>query len=461
MPRKLPPKDVAIIGLGWTGSILANELTDAGLDVVAIERGPWRDTATDFPISYMQDELRYRIQHELFLRNSQMSVTFRNNANETALPVRNWGAFMLGNGVGGAGVHWNAETWRFLPTDFTLKSHLTQRYGANFLPADMTIQDWGVTYDDLEPHYDAFEYLCGTSGQAGNLNGAIQDGGNPFEGPRSRPYPTPPQKQGYGHTLFARSRASSSATSRFRSRPAILSQRLHQSARRHARAMHLLRLLRMVRLRQLFQGQPADHDPAGADAQIEFRGAHRMRSHPHQSRQYRQARDRRHLRRYLGRGIRAAGRSRAAVRVPAVQRAAAAAVRHRHAVRSADRPGPDRAQFHASDDVDRARLLRQGQIQLQSVRRVRRDRHDASTSSTATISTTARSALSAAAISAKCRPTAGRSRPRRCRPDTPAWGSKWKQALKDNYLSTINRGGAVSRLDVQLSRQLSRSRSDL
>jgi gluconate 2-dehydrogenase alpha chain len=27
-------------------------------------------------------------------------------------------------------------------------------------------------------------------------------------------------------------------------------------------------------------------------------------------------------------------------------------------------------------------------------------------------------------------------------PDTPAWGSKWKQALKDNYLSTINCGAA-------------------
>jgi gluconate 2-dehydrogenase alpha chain len=203
MPRKLPHKDVAIIGLGWTGSILANELTEAGLDVVAIERGPWRNTATDFPISYMQDELRYRIRHELFLRPSQMSVTFRNKANETALPVRNWGAFMLGNGVGGAGVHWNAETWRFLPSDFMTRSHLTQRYGASFLPGDMTVQDWGVTYDDLEPHYDKLEYLCGTSGQAGNLKGKIQDGGNPFEGARSRPYPTPPMKQGYGHALFA------------------------------------------------------------------------------------------------------------------------------------------------------------------------------------------------------------------------------------------------------------------
>jgi hypothetical protein len=28
---------------------------------------------------------------------------------QTALPIRNWGAFMPGNGVGGGGVHWNAR----------------------------------------------------------------------------------------------------------------------------------------------------------------------------------------------------------------------------------------------------------------------------------------------------------------------------------------------------------------
>jgi hypothetical protein len=42
MARRLPKKDVVIIGLGWTGSIMANELTDEGLDVIAIERGPLR-----------------------------------------------------------------------------------------------------------------------------------------------------------------------------------------------------------------------------------------------------------------------------------------------------------------------------------------------------------------------------------------------------------------------------------
>ena len=48
MARKLPKKDVVIIGLGWTGSILANELTDEGLDVIAIERGPWRACKSPF-----------------------------------------------------------------------------------------------------------------------------------------------------------------------------------------------------------------------------------------------------------------------------------------------------------------------------------------------------------------------------------------------------------------------------
>jgi gluconate 2-dehydrogenase alpha chain len=203
MARKLPAKDVVIIGLGWTGAILGYELAKAGLDVVAIERGPWRDTATDFPPAYVQDELRYAVRLDLFLRPEQETLTFRNKASQTALPIRSWASFLPGNGVGGAGVHWNGQTWRFLPTDFRVRSHLEQRYGKDFLPADMTIQDWPVSYDELEPYYDRFEKLCGTSGKAGNIRGDKLTGGNPFEGWRSSEYPTPPLKQPYGPTLFA------------------------------------------------------------------------------------------------------------------------------------------------------------------------------------------------------------------------------------------------------------------
>ena len=48
--QRLPRKDAVIVGLGWTGAIMGYELCQAGLDVVALERGPWRDTSTDFNI---------------------------------------------------------------------------------------------------------------------------------------------------------------------------------------------------------------------------------------------------------------------------------------------------------------------------------------------------------------------------------------------------------------------------
>jgi len=202
MARKLPPKDVVIVGLGWTGAILAHELTEAGLDVVAIERGPWRDTATDFNIGYAPDELRYSVRRDLFLQPAQETLTMRNTSSQTALPMRDFGSFLPGTGVGGAGTHWNGHTWRFFPSDFNLKSHLTERYGAARI-ADLTIEDWGLSYDELESSYDRFEYLAGISGKAGNIQGKLQDGGNPFEGVRQREYPLPAMQMSYAPTLFA------------------------------------------------------------------------------------------------------------------------------------------------------------------------------------------------------------------------------------------------------------------
>jgi len=202
MAKTLPKRDVVIMGLGWTGSILAQELTQAGLRVVAIERGPWRDTATDFNIAYMQDELRYAIRKDLFLKPSVEAMTMRNDISQTALPMRDYGSFLPGNGVGGAGVHWNGYTWRYYPSDFECKSHHIKRYGAKKI-ADLQLQDWGVTFDEIEHCYDRFEYLCGTSGKAGVIKGQVQPGGNPFEGSRSRDYPTPPLQMPYSSTLFA------------------------------------------------------------------------------------------------------------------------------------------------------------------------------------------------------------------------------------------------------------------
>jgi gluconate 2-dehydrogenase alpha chain len=87
--------------------------------------------------------------------------------------------------------------------EFKVRSLYEERYGKSFIPDDMTIQDWGITYDELEPYYDRFEYTAAISGKAGNLRGQIQPGGNPFEAPRSRDYPLPPLTTILASQMFA------------------------------------------------------------------------------------------------------------------------------------------------------------------------------------------------------------------------------------------------------------------
>jgi gluconate 2-dehydrogenase alpha chain len=202
MTTRLPEVEVVLVGFGWTAAIMGHELASAGLKVLALERGPWRETVPQFATTHVQDELRYAVRHALFEKPARETLTFRNSPDQAALPMRHLGSFFPAAGVGGAGVHWNGQTWRFLPADFRIRTHTEQRYGKRFIPEGMTIQDWGVTYDDLEPCYDRFEYLCGISGQAGNVQGTVQPGGNPFEGPRARGYPLPPLARSFGTVKF-------------------------------------------------------------------------------------------------------------------------------------------------------------------------------------------------------------------------------------------------------------------
>jgi gluconate 2-dehydrogenase alpha chain len=203
MAIRKKPVDVVLVGMGLTATMIGKELAEAGLTVVGLERGVWRDTVPDFQSPAMHDELRYAVRQYLHQNPELETYTFRNNTDQTALPIRTLGSFLPGTDVGGAAVHWNGQTWRFLPSDFVTRSHYESKYGRNFIPADLTVQDWGVTYDELEPFYDRFEYLAGIGGQAGNLRGEIKPGGNPFEGPRARDYPNPPTKPAYAGALFA------------------------------------------------------------------------------------------------------------------------------------------------------------------------------------------------------------------------------------------------------------------
>ena len=78
--------------------------------------------------------------------------------------------------VGGGTLSYGAQAWRYMPQDFRMRS----TYGA---PAGSSLEDWPITYDDLEPFYDKAEYEIGVSGDYS---------GTPFHGPRRRDLPMPP-----------------------------------------------------------------------------------------------------------------------------------------------------------------------------------------------------------------------------------------------------------------------------
>ena len=200
---KLKAADAVVVGAGLAGTILCKELAETGLKIVCLERGRMIDPQHDFAMPYAHDELKFSRHSDVFQNLLRETITFRNAMNETALPMRELGSFKPGECVGGAAVHWGAHARRFLPWDFEARSRTLARYGKGQIPADCTSQDWGITYDELEPYYDQFEHIYGVGGKAGNLNGEIQPGGNPFEGPRSREYPNPPAPRNHAGALFA------------------------------------------------------------------------------------------------------------------------------------------------------------------------------------------------------------------------------------------------------------------
>jgi len=189
--KRLRNVDVAIIGGGWTGLLMAKELAArTPLSVLVLERG-----AAHKPGEYASDmdELEYYIRLRMMQDVSEETVTLRHSAADRALPVRQHGSFLPGSGVGGAGEHWSGIAYRYPPDCFELLTRTREKYGEKRMPEGHAIEDWGITYDELEPYYVRAERLMGISGQAGS---------NPFEGPRSAGYPTPPMKMPYLAAMF-------------------------------------------------------------------------------------------------------------------------------------------------------------------------------------------------------------------------------------------------------------------
>ena len=94
MATRLKEVDAVMVGMGWTGSILARELTKAGLTVVGLERGEDLTQRENFALPAVRDELRYSYRLELIQDPALETVTFRHRPSESALPMRRFGSFL-------------------------------------------------------------------------------------------------------------------------------------------------------------------------------------------------------------------------------------------------------------------------------------------------------------------------------------------------------------------------------
>lgn len=166
MNSKSETYDVCVIGTGAGGGVMIDRLTAAGMNLVALERGPNLSNA-DFD----EDELKNIIRRQVFAKDKV--ETYRPDENS---PTEKGNLAEIAHCVGGSITHWGAWAWRFRPDDF----HVLSKEGA---VAGANLADWPISYDDLEPYYYQAELDFGVAGDAMS---------NPFAAPRKHPYPNPP-----------------------------------------------------------------------------------------------------------------------------------------------------------------------------------------------------------------------------------------------------------------------------
>jgi len=149
--------DVCILGAGIAGALVAARLAEAGVgSITVVDAGRRADPAAKRPM---------RAERWLDYMGRPWPgdrIAGKTPAGAPGGPVQSPTMY-----VGGQATHWTAQTPRFTPEDFRLRS----LYGYG--------RDWPISYDDLEPYYGEAERRIGVCGE-------------PDGGPRSSPFPMPP-----------------------------------------------------------------------------------------------------------------------------------------------------------------------------------------------------------------------------------------------------------------------------
>ncbi len=167
--------NAVVVGAGAGGGVVAKVLATSGLSVVLFERGRWH-TFDEHGDDELTSQRTFPLKCGFGPDNDKSWRMVPDGKNGWAKVFPNDWAY--GNNaacVGSGTVSYGAMAWRFQPTDF----HLKTTYGA--VPGS-TLDDWPISYDELEPFYEKAEYELGVSGDPTN---------DPFVPPRKNPYPMP------------------------------------------------------------------------------------------------------------------------------------------------------------------------------------------------------------------------------------------------------------------------------
>jgi gluconate 2-dehydrogenase alpha chain len=180
------PVDVAVLGLGTMGGLVATQLAIDGYKVAGIDKGPFWDFSQDFAQTKYDEwgtTIMKKFDHPLPL----FTTTMRNYSDQFALPIRRYTVSQFpanGHGVGGAAHHYSGGFGRTGAWNYTEASSTASRYGPNFLSGTVPnsdLFDWPYTYNEMELYYVAFEAAWGMSGT--NQGPLV---------PMSKNYPLPP-----------------------------------------------------------------------------------------------------------------------------------------------------------------------------------------------------------------------------------------------------------------------------
>ncbi|WP_394172917.1 GMC family oxidoreductase [Thalassotalea litorea] len=171
--------DACIVGSGAGASPVAYTLAKAGYKVVVLEKGPWLDEK-----DFYKDELaccrRTTYSPKLEDEPHVIEEEYENDAGISywqgeSTAESGWD-FWNGSMVGGSSNLMSGYFHRLKPVDFRLKSEFGAIKGAN-------VEDWPISYDELEPFYDQVDREVGVSGKVVE---------HPHLEPHKSDYPFPP-----------------------------------------------------------------------------------------------------------------------------------------------------------------------------------------------------------------------------------------------------------------------------